>query len=1001
MRRSLGLQALAAVGFAGLSTAGSRLEALADRLEVAADDLLPFFRVAADPDSALVWLLRLEERAPRLIRRIVGDEASAARLFRLVGASDGLAQFLFRHPDECALVEVMPQLSSPAVPGEVERVRRRLLDAVGADAHGVASLAGETGWSALRVAYRRELVTVALYDLGQPGPVRGVDSVGRALAELAGAALEASLALARADVAGEGPGRFPADEVAATRLTVIGMGKAGAGELNYVSDVDVVFACASARPHAVPTARVVTIATRLARQTIRGLSEVSDEPALWPVDTNLRPEGKDGALVRTVESHAAYYRRWAKDWEFQALVKARPLAGDRALGRRYVDAVLPLVWRGAERDGFVSRVQEMRRRVIRNIPPDERDRQIKLGEGGLRDIEFTVQLLQLVHGRSDPHLRQADTLSALAALTARGYVGRAEARALAADYRTLRLLEHRLQLRHLARTHLMPSDEDGLRILARSSGLAQGPEGLAAIWSEVRSRVRDLHERLFYRPLLAAAAATPPEDFNLDSEQVAVRLQAIGFRNTRAALAHIAALSRGVTRRATIQRNLLPVLLQWLGEGADPDGGLLAFRRLSESLGRTHWFLGMLRDSSGAAQNLTRVLSSAPFVADMFQRIPSAVGWLDDEASLVPRPRQALDDQVGAILRRYDDPEMVAAALRTLRRQERLRLALNAIIRTPDVARLGVGLADVDEAVISGALATAMRVAGGPGLEFGVVAMGRLGGREVGFGSDADVLYVYRGAGEGDDSAPTASRVATTLVGLCADPVIPFDLDAGLRPEGRSGPLARSVEAYRAYYTRWSATWEAQALLRARPIAGPADLLTEFVAMADQVRYPGGFTEESARDVKRVKARVEAERLPHGADPRRHIKLGRGSLSDVEWLVQLRQLEHAADVPALRTTSTLAALSACVAAGLIEESDAGVLRDSWLLCSRLRSALVLWGADADTLPADRERLEPVARLMGYGSHAASVLEEAYLQATRRARGVFERLFYGPEPPSAE
>jgi glutamate-ammonia-ligase adenylyltransferase len=585
----------------------------------------------------------------------------------------------------------------------------------------------------------------------------------------------------------------------------------------------------------------------------------------------------------------------------------------------------------------------------------------------------------------------------LAALTTRGYVGRAEAAELAADYRTLRLLEHRLQLRQMSRTHLMPKDQDGLRILARATGLARDPEGLLAAWREIRTRVRDLHEHLFYRPLLAAIAATPAEDFNLDSERVTARLQAIGFRNPKAAIAHITALSAGISRSAVIQRNLLPVLLQWLAEGSDPDGGLLSFRRLSETLGRTHWFLGMLRDSSGAAMRLTRVLSGSHFVADMVERIPSAVSWLDDETALLPRPRDALDDQVGAILKRYDDPDLIASALRTLRRQERLRLGLAAILRTPDVSELGAGLADIDEAVISGALTTARTIVGAGGLNFGVVAMGRLGGREVGFGSDADVLYVYRAPRTVSDPARLAGSLATTLVALCSDPVVPFDLDAGLRPEGRSGPLARSVAAYRAYYTRWSMTWETQALLRARPAAGEAELLAEFMHLVDDVRYPRDFGTESESEIKRVKARVEAERLPRGADPRRHIKLGRGSLSDVEWLVQLEQLRHAAREPALRTTSTLAALDACVASGFLTPADGTTLRAAWVLSTRLRSALVLWGVEADSLPEDRERLEAVARLMGYGPHAASVLEEAYFSVTRRARNVFERLFYGLQP----
>ena len=231
----------------------------------------------------------------------------------------------------------------------------------------------------------------------------------------------------RADGAPASHGTFPAAEVAATRLAIIGMGKAGARELNYVSDVDVIFVAESDDEAVVSTPRALDIATRLAMTAMRLISEAGIEPPLWEVDPNLRPEGKDGALVRTLESHLQYYDRWAKSWEFQALLKARPLAGDPELGGRYADGVAPKVWSSSSREGFVESVQRMRERVTEHIPAEEVDVQIKLGPGGLRDIEFTVQLLQLVHGATDDAIHQPGTLAALAALAERGYVGREEA----------------------------------------------------------------------------------------------------------------------------------------------------------------------------------------------------------------------------------------------------------------------------------------------------------------------------------------------------------------------------------------------------------------------------------------------------------------------------------------------------------------------------------------------------------------------------------------------
>jgi glutamate-ammonia-ligase adenylyltransferase len=273
------------------------------------------------------------------------------------------------------------------------------------------------------------------------------------------------------------------------------------------------------------------------------------------------------------------------------------------------------------------------------------DYQIKLGPGGLRDIEFTIQLLQLVHGAHDDQVRDLDTLGALTSLTQAGYVGRAEAAEFDHAYRTLRVLEHRIQLQALARSHLMPREEEAVRVLARATKLADTATDLVTLWRGVQRQVRGLHERIFYRPLLSAVADLGEGAAELTSDQAALRLQASGFRDPRGALHHIAALTGGVSRRAAIQKNLLPVLLRWLAVGTDPVGGLLAFRKLCDDLGEAYWFLRMLRDSSGAAKRLTRALSTSGFVAKLFGRVPEGAAWLDNDEDLGPgveRPATAL-----------------------------------------------------------------------------------------------------------------------------------------------------------------------------------------------------------------------------------------------------------------------------------------------------------------------------------------------------------------------
>jgi glutamate-ammonia-ligase adenylyltransferase len=418
----------------------------------------------ADPDQALLALAKIAGAAgsdPGNLAVLRGLLAEAGpgrdRLLAVIGASVALGDNLASHPDHLAVLA--DDAAATGVPAGA--VRAELLEAVGADPAAsvpVASASGAAAVDAMRRAYQRRLLRISASDLTSVDPLSRLPGIAAALADLAAAALEASLAIARADLDDHGAG---------VRIAVIGMGKCGGRELNYVSDVDVIYV---AEPvDGVAEADALAVAARLAAGLARACSTASGEPALWPVDAALRPEGKNGPLVRTLASHRAYYERWAKTWEFQALLKARHLAGDEALGNEYVATVNPLVWSAVQRENFVEDSQAMRRRVEEHVPAAEADRQLKLGVGGLRDVEFTVQLLQLVHGRADEAIRSPNTLTALAALAAGGYVGRESAAQLAVCYRFLRALEHRIQLHRLRRTHLMPTAEADLRRLARSA----------------------------------------------------------------------------------------------------------------------------------------------------------------------------------------------------------------------------------------------------------------------------------------------------------------------------------------------------------------------------------------------------------------------------------------------------------------------------------------------------------------------------------------------------
>jgi glutamate-ammonia-ligase adenylyltransferase len=995
--RALGLSELARFGFVDLSGTIGKLDELVKLVGDSGRSALAALGGAADPDQALIALLNLASAQPAKAKSLLKKDDSARRLCSLLGASTALTDFIMRHPEQLDVFEKPQTLASA---NEFKALLISSVQPILAPGFDLA-----TAWNSLRVAYRRELLKIAIFDLSQSDVQAGQPSVAAALADIAAAAIEAGLLVARAELKlGTEHGVFTEAEVDATQLAVIAMGKCGARELNYISDVDVIYVADSASADLEPQ-RAVEIATKLATRMMRAMDGTASEPMLWQVDPNLRPEGKSGALVRTLESHVAYYDRWAQSWEFQALLKARPLAGDLELGQRYVDALAPKVWTSAARENFVESVQRMRERVTEFIPANEIDLQIKLGPGGLRDIEFTVQLLQLVHGRTDNTVHQRDTIGAIHALSQGGYIGRSEANEFASHYRFLRLLEHRIQMSEMRRTHLMPTSDSKRRALARAVDLKLTAESLIQRWESVKVDVRALHQKIFYRPLLSAVSKLGDDSLSLSTDQVRDRLHAIGFGDPKGALDHIAALTSGLSRRAVIQKQLLPVLLQWFSEGTDPDAALLAFRRLSEDLGESHWYLRMLRDSSGAAERMTQVLSNSRLATSLFERIPEAAAWFERSEDLIPMTAAELEGEFDAVISRHEVVDAAANLIRNIRRRETLRIAMGAVLGDLTIAQLSQGLSDLTAGYLRAMLDVATDLNGSDIsagdvneiLDFGIIAMGRFGGEELGFGSDADVMFVYKTKPDTDGAVAqkVAERIISELRRLTADQVLEFELDMDLRPEGKNGPVARSIESYGAYYERWANTWEAQALLRARPIAGSPELRSEFLKLINKYRYPTQLAESAVVEIRRIKARVETERLPLGADPKRHLKLGRGSLSDVEWLVQLFQMQYGNEHPSIRTPQTLAALDAMVAENLVAEHDARVLSEAWLLASRLRSASVLWANKrSDVLPTDRRQLEGMARIMEYPRGSATQLEDDYLAFTRRARSVYERLFYG-------
>ena len=774
-----------------------------------------------------------------------------------------------------------------------------------------------------------------------------------ALSDLAGWVLDAAVAL-----------------VGSGRLAVVGMGKLGAGELNYASDIDLMFVGDGAGGEQARAARrVVETASRCYR-----------------VDTALRPEGRDGALVRSVESYVAYWDRWAEPWEFQALMKASVVAGDRSVGAAFEEAADTAVWHRPFGPDDLRSVRAMKGRT--EAATERRasgDRDLKLGQGGIRDVEFSVQLLQLVHGQADAALRLKATLPALAELGRAGYIGADDADGLSEAYRFLRRAEHAVQLADGRQVHTLPDDPAELDRIARVLGYRPGTDAspgqrLDAERRRYRSSVRSIHERLYFRPLLEAFAEVPGA---LTPVTAAARLGAFGFTDANRTRSAVRELTSGLNRTSRLMAQMLPLILDWLSTSPDPDQGLLGLRTLVTDRARGPRITAMFRESPETARRLCILLGTSAWLGDTVSHDPDLVARLPNIGREAPPTR---DDLVTSARRTIDwraEPSDRQGGLRRWKDRQVLAVAVAELLDGASVAESGGRLAMIGEATLEAALGAIE-----PQVPFVIVAAGRLGGHELAYHSDLDLLFVHGSSGaEADEEAKRAASALMRFVGGSTPAERLYQVDPDLRPEGRQGPLSRSLAGFDAYWQRWSAPWERLAMVRARPVAGDPEVAAEWTSLLDHHLWSSPVNEHELREIRMVKARMEQERIPAGEDPRFHLKLGRGALADVELCVQLLQLQHG-----VRAEGTASGIEALVADGALTPSDGEILGDSYEFCERVRNRWhLLRNGPGDSLPPDPDALRHLARSL---DTSATRLRDEFLRVARRARVVVEREFYG-------
>lgn len=883
---------------------------------------------SASPAAVRVALARLHESVPDALDDSARDEPLAHSLVAVLAASRSLTRLIEARPlDSLATLATNGIRIEPPATSPEELV----------------------GWRNL------EFLRIAARDLTG---IDSLDTVGANLAALGRDVLDVACQLTGEDE---------------TSIAVIGMGKLGGNELNYSSDIDVMFVGEGSRQALDRRARAIM---DIARKCFR-------------VDANLRPEGRDGPLVRTVESYEAYWDRWAEPWEFQALLKARPVAGDLALGERWFEAAQRWLWARPFDAEALRSLRAMKARTEAEVARKGLgNRELKLGPGGIRDIEFTVQLLQLVHGHLDPDLRGATTLTMLDELADAGYVDHSDASKMASAYRELRTVEHRLQLVDEQQVHTLPTDAVALDHLARVMGRRDEPRGTAAEQLErelhlIQTTVRGIHERVYFRPLLEAFARATTDSAPLSAEATEVRLAAFGFIDARRTAAALGELTRGLNRSSRLMQQMLPLLLDWLSLSPDPDLGLLLIRNLLTGPRQSRQIAETFRESPAAAQSLCTIAGTSRLLGDIIAANPDLVARLPLPEQLATKDLNGLVATATASMELRDGPSEQQASLRRWQQRNLLGIAARDLFDHADVEQVGRDLTTLAEATIESALQSLE-----PQIPFAVIGLGRFGAAELAYGSDLDVIFVHQGSSADDiDEARRLAKSLMRMIGGSTPAARLYEIDCDLRPEGKNGPLSRGIDSYAIYWREHALTWERQAMTRARVVAGNRTLGDELLDEIEPWVWGPGLSAEAIRDIRRMKARIEAERIPMGEDPDFHLKLGRGSLSDIEFTVQMLQLQY--DVKA---TGTIDGLRALAQSDVLDPEDAAILDEAYEFCERVRNRWFLVNsAPSDSMPTQPESALWLARSLDTEPGA---LREHYRRVTRRSRSVVERVFYG-------
>ncbi|MGB8413056.1 MAG: bifunctional [glutamate--ammonia ligase]-adenylyl-L-tyrosine phosphorylase/[glutamate--ammonia-ligase] adenylyltransferase [Candidatus Binatus sp.] len=942
---------------------------------------------APDDQLALAFLLKLAEDSAAALKDVLRDRAAGGDLVFCLGSSELIATELSLAGPGWA--EIFLDARAQNIDGLVAAMRQERATIDAPDRHDAAAVLGRF--------MRRTMVQVAIADLLDR---LSVGETALAMSELADECIRTALELATGFL-GERAGEIG-------RFCILAMGKLGARELNLSSDVDLVYLHASSGSPDSSEA-----AARLGESFTEILSA-----GCFRIDLRLRPGGRGAPLVTPIEGAINYYQSLGQTWERAALLRARPVAGALEIGHQLLAELNHFVFRSYLDFDTLRQLRAMKRQIEAELKtPAMIERNIKLGRGGIRELEFIVQALTLIYGGRDPRLRTEQTVGALEKLASLGYLPSKRARELSDAYLFLRDVEHKLQIVAGLQTHVMPAADDGMRALAARMGFGKRPGALEKFSEQLKS-----HRALVaiqFRETLAGGeeestrsvsdAAELAWNSALDPDSSTRYLPELGFARADESARHLELLARGPShaptspRRRELLERLGPILIDEISRLPDPDLALMNLAELIGAIGARTSFLALLEQHPATRRILLRLFASSAYLSTIFIRHPDMLDTLvRSDLAATRRSPAELRDELAGLIAASPDFESKLDALRAFRHQEFLRIAIADLageLELFDVQRELTSLAEtvLDEAMSLARIQTEARFPIPATMQLCAIAMGRLGASEMSYNSDLDLIFVYDDRAEvAGGSREIASRITQKLIAILESRTregYAYKLDLRLRPSGNAGPLVTSLEGFRDYHRQSSAVWERQALVRARVITGDRELGREVEAARQEFVYGRGLTPSEVGEIAAMRRRMEKE---IGAEDktRLNIKQGRGGLVDVEFLVQMMALAHGHRSPELRVRDTMGLLEALDGLHLLAPADAAVLEDDYRFLSRLENRLRIESdRPAWAVPTSVVALRPLARRMGFegASGAARMLAEL-AKRRDRIRAIFERYF---------